>query len=270
MSDCDLKEWARRIRREALIMIHHSTGGHPGGALSAADILAVLYFRELRIDPANPRAPGRDRLILSKGHGCAALYAALGLKGYFNTTEFKRFRRLDGLLQGHPVISIPGIDAPSGSLGMGLSQGLGMALGGRCAGLDFRTFVVLGDGDMQEGNTWEAIMAASHHRVASLCAILDANGLQADGRVADVMDYSPLAEKIQAFGWRVADIDGHDIDVFAHALDRARKDKDRPTFIIARTIKGKGVTFMENQLQWHGTTRISESDLARALSGLVV
>jgi transketolase len=266
MTDQQITFKARQIRREALNMIHHSTGGHPGGALSIADILAELYFRELRVDPAVPRWSERDRFILSKGHGCAALYAALGLKGYFDTSEFTRFRRLDGLLQGHPSVSIPGIDAPSGSLGMGLSQGLGMALGGRFAKRDFRSYVVLGDGDMQEGNTWEAIMAGGHHRVASLCAILDANGLQADGQVVDIMDYGPLAAKIEAFRWQVCEIDGHDINSIAQALEKARNCCDRPTFIVARTVKGKGVSFMENQPQWHGTVQISADVLERALS----
>ncbi|MBI2353859.1 MAG: transketolase [Deltaproteobacteria bacterium] len=266
MTDSDLRYHARQIRGETLRIIHRSTGGHPGGALSIADVLAVLYFSEMRIDPHQPRWSDRDRLVLSKGHGCASLYAALGLRGFFDCAEFDRFRRLDGLLQGHPSVSIPGIDAPSGSLGMGLSQGLGMALGGRCTGRNFRTWVILGDGDMQEGCTWEAIMATGHHRVASLCAILDANTLQADGRVCDTMDYAPVREKIEAFRWNVIETDGHDCDFLASAFHAARDCRDKPTLIVARTVKGKGVSFMEDQPHWHGTVKISDSDLERALA----
>jgi len=266
MTNPDLNHHARQIREEALRMIHHSTGGHPGGALSIADILAVLYFSELRIDPRDPGCSDRDRLILSKGHACAALYAALGLRGYFDCVEFSRFRRLDGLLQGHPSVSIPGIDAPSGSLGMGLSQGLGMAMAGRCLGKDFHTWVILGDGDMQEGSTWEAIMAAGHHKMASLSAILDANGLQADGRVCHIMEYGPARKKVEAFGWNVIEADGHDCDTLAGACGAARDCRDKPTLIVARTVKGKGVSFMENQPMWHGTAKISEDELRLAFS----
>jgi transketolase len=266
MTENNLRSIACRIRGETLRIIHRSTGGHPGGALSLAEILAGLYFSELRIDPRRPRWPDRDRLVLSKGHGCAALYAALGLKGFFDRIEFDRFRRLDGLLQGHPSISIPGIDAPSGSLGMGLSQGLGMALGGRCTESDFRTWVILGDGDMQEGCTWEAFMAAGHHRVSSLCAILDANGLQADGRVSDTMDYTPVREKVEAFRWNVIDVEGHDCVDITDAFRAARDCRDRPTLIIARTVKGKGVSFMEDRPNWHGTVKISTNDLESALA----
>jgi len=264
MTDTDLRHRARQIRMETLRIIHGSTGGHPGGALSIADILAVLYFSEMRIDPSQPHWSDRDRLVLSKGHGCASLYAALGLRGFFDCAEFDRFRRLDGLLQGHPSVSIPGIDAPSGSLGMGLSQGLGMALGGRYAGKNFRTRVILGDGDMQEGCTWEAIMAAGHHRVASLCAILDANGLQADGRVCDTMDYAPVREKIEAFRWNVIETDGHDCDSLVGAFHLANDCGDKPTLIVARTVKGKGVSFMEDQAHWHGTAKISVDELQLA------
>jgi len=268
MQKKELEKWALKIRSESLKMIHLSTGGHPGGALSIADILAVLYFHQLRVDPQDPEWEKRDRCILSKGHGCAALYAALGLKGYFPREEFTRFRRLDGLLQGHPSVSIPGIDAPSGSLGMGLSQGLGMALGARARGLDFRTYVILGDGDMQEGSTWEALMAGGHHRLSGLCAILDANGLQADGAVRDTMDIEPIVTKLEAFGWQVLEIDGHSIEQIVQALERAGGCKDRPSFLVARSLKGKGVSYMENRPQWHGTVRLTEENLKQALSEL--
>lgn len=268
MQASDMTGWARRIRQESLKMIHLSTGGHPGGALSIAEIVAVLYFDVMNVKPDDPKWPDRDRLVLSKGHGCAAVYAALGLKGFFPVEHFKRFRRIDGLLQGHPSINIPGIDAPSGSLGLGLSQGLGMALGAKKSSRSFRTYVILGDGDMQEGNTWEAIMAAAHMRLDNLCAILDANGLQADGKVDDTMCYEPAAAKLTAFGWNVVEIDGHDNVAVGEAFLEAAKCKNKPTFIIARTVKGKGVSFMENISSWHGTVRISDQQLEQALSEL--
>ena len=261
-----LREWARTIRVEALTMIHHSSAGHPGGSLSVADIMAVLYFSEVNVKPDYPKWSDRDRVILSKGHACAAWYAALGLRGFFDLAEFSRFRRIDGLLEGHPSITTPGVDAPSGSLGMGLSQGLGMALGGRCAKKNFRVYVILGDGDMQEGNTWEAIMAAGHHRVDNLCAILDYNKVQQEGRVEDTMDFAPVADKLTAFRWAVEEIDGHDCEQIRIALQRARARKGQPSFIVAHTIKGKGVSFMENQARWHGTVPLSAEQLARALA----
>jgi len=263
-----LRDWSRRIKVEALNMIHHSSGGHPGGSLSIADILAVLYFSEIKIRPDDPKWPNRDRVILSKGHACAALYAALGLRGFFNTAEFLKFRRIDGLLEGHPSIKIPGIDAPSGSLGMGLSQGLGMALGGRYAKKNFRVYVILGDGDMQEGATWEAIMAARHHGVNNLCAILDYNKIQAEGRIEETMDFAPVTEKLTAFKWAVKEIDGHDCEQIKNAFQNSHTQKDKPLFIIAHTIKGKGVSFMENQVRWHGTIPLSKDELCKALNDI--
>jgi transketolase len=255
---------ANEIRFGALQMIHHAGSGHPGGSLSCADILAVLYFDTMRLRPREPLWRGRDRLVLSKGHACPALYAALALRGYFPRSEFRRFRSLGGLLQGHPDVGTPGVDAPSGSLGMGLSQGLGMALGGRYQGLEFRTFVLLGDGDMQEGNTWEAAMAAGVKQLGSLTAILDANGLQGDDRVARQMNYEPIVAKVAAFGWEVSEIDGHDLDAIIAALERASADDSRPSFIVARTTKGKGVSFMEDQQHWHGSVPIGAEELAGA------
>ncbi|SKA92854.1 transketolase [Prosthecobacter debontii] len=268
MSQKSLQDWAKTIRIESLKMIHHSPAGHPGGSLSVADIIAVLYFSELRLKPEEPRWLDRDRCILSKGHACAAVYAALGLLGYFDQKEFLRFRRIDGLLEGHPSVAIPGIDAPSGSLGMGLSQGLGMALGARFGKRDFRTYVVLGEGDLQEGSTWEAIMAAGHHKVSSLCAILDLNGVQQDGRVEDTMNIAPIADKLEAFHWAVQEVDGHDCDQIAEALKRARSETGKPTLIVARTIKGKGVSFMEHQVRWHGSTPLSAEQLEASLAEL--
>jgi transketolase len=259
-----LTSWANAIRRDALTMLHHAGSGHPGGSLSCADILAVLYFRVMRLRPGEPGWPARDRLVLSKGHACPALYAALALRGYFDRDEYRDFRSLGGLLQGHPDVGTPGIDAPSGSLGMGLSQGLGMALGARHLGLGFRTFVVLGDGDMQEGNTWEALMAAGVKRVGSLTAILDANGLQGDDRVERQMSYEPVAAKVAAFGWEVRELDGHDLDALLAALEDAPGEDAQPRFIVARTIKGRGVSFMEDRQYWHGSVAISAEELAQA------
>ncbi len=255
---------ANEIRLGALEMIHYAGSGHPGGALSCADILDVLYFEVMRCRPQEPLWEDRDRLVLSKGHSCPALYAALALRGYFDRSEFRRFRTLGGLLQGHPDVGTPGVDAPSGSLGMGLSQGLGMALGCRYRGLGFRTFVILGDGDMQEGNTWEAVMAAGVKRPGSLTAILDANGLQGDDRVASQMNYEPIVDKLAAFGWEVDEIDGHDREAILRALEHAPADEARPHFIVARTIKGKGVSYMEDQQYWHGSVPISVQELDRA------
>lgn len=252
------------IRLDALKMIHYAGSGHPGGSLSCADILAVLYFDVMRLRPHEPLWPARDRLVLSKGHACPALYAALALRGYLPRSEYRRFRSLGGLLQGHPDVRTPGVDAPSGSLGMGLSQALGMALGSRHQDLGFRTFVILGDGDMQEGNTWEAIMAAGVKRLGSLTAILDANGLQSEDRVERQMDYEPIAAKVTTFGWEVSEIDGHDADAIGAALGRVALDDARPSFIVARTTKGKGVSFMEDQQYWHGSVPIAAEQLAIA------
>jgi transketolase len=263
-----LEEKAREIRRHALRMIHAARSGHPGGALSSADLLAVLYFDTMRLKPGEPRWNDRDRFILSKGHACPALYAALAMCGFFAEAELAGLRKIDHFLEGHPDIKIPGIDAPSGSLGMGLSQGLGMALGARHLAKDFRVHVILGDGDMQEGNTWEAVMAAGFHRLDNIVAILDANGLQGDAPVEAQMDYFPLLEKLAAFRWNVAEIDGHDIVAVRTALDAARRTKGKPSFILAHTIKGKGVSFMEGQQYWHGSVTMKDDELARALTEL--
>jgi transketolase len=263
-----LDEKAREIRRHALRMIYAARSGHPGGALSCADLLAVLYFDTMRLRPAEPRWNDRDRFVLSQGHACPALYAALAMRGYFPEAELAGLRKIGHFLEGHPDIKIPGIDAPSGSLGMGLSQGLGMALGARHLGKDFRVHVILGDGDMQEGNTWEAIMAAGFHRADNLVAILDANGLQGDASVETQMDYFPVLEKLSAFRWNVAEIDGHDITEIRAALEAARRTKGKPSFILARTIKGKGVSFMEGQQYWHGSVAMKDSELKNSLAEL--
>lgn len=258
--------YANEIRCLSLKMIHAAGSGHPGGCLSVADILACLYFHELRVDPQSPGWRDRDRFVLSKGHSCPALYAALAMRGFFPMDELYRLRKTGALLQGHPDIRIPGIDAPSGSLGMGLSVGVGMALGARFTGRDFRVYVVLGDGDMEEGNTWEAFMAAGYHRLDNLVAILDFNKLQGEAHISTIMDYRPVAEKVRPFHWNVAEIDGHDTNRILGALDEARRTKGYPTFIVAHTIKGKGVDFMEGVPKWQGSLAPSDEELKSALS----
>ncbi len=264
-----LRRKADEIRFGALELVHFAGSGHPGGSLSSADILAVLYFQEMRLRPHEPDWDRRDRLVLSKGHACPALYAALALRGYFDRGEFRRFRSLGGLLQGHPDVGTPGVDAPSGSLGMGLSQGLGMAFGSRYLKLGFRTFVILGDGDMQEGNTWEALMAAGFRTFGTLTAILDANGRQGDDRVDHQMNYEPIVDKVAAFGWRTTEIDGHDVEAITRAVQDTAADESTPSFIVARTTKGKGVSFMEDEQYWHGSVPISADQLAQARDELL-
>ena len=261
----NFKEKSKRIRKITLEAINAARSGHPGGSLSIADLLAVLYFREMRLDPENPLDPERDRFVLSKGHACPALYAALALKGFFDVQDALRLRKLEGFMEGHPDIRIPGIDAPSGSLGMGLSQGLGMALGAKLQNLDFRTYVILGDGDMQEGNTWEAIMAAGAKRIDNLVAILDSNKLQGDAPVKDQLNVGEFAEKLETFNWAPIVIDGHDYGEIQDALSKARSIEGQPTFIEAKTIKGKGVSFMENELYWHGSVAMKEEEISAAL-----
>jgi len=264
----DLKETANAIRIECLKAIHAGRSGHPGGSLSIADMLSVLYFDVMNIDPANPDWNERDRFILSKGHACPSLYVALALRGYFPMEEALKLRKIDGFAEGHPDVRVPGIDAPSGSLGMGLSQGLGMALGARHQGLEFRTHVILGDGDLQEGNTWEAIMSAGHKKLDSLVAIYDSNKLQGDAPVATQLDMGDVGAKVANFGWHVMYVDGHDVDALKNALDEAKAIKGKPTFIVADTVKGKGVSFMEGVLFWHGSVTMTDEQLADSLKEL--
>ncbi len=264
----DFQSVATKIRKYVVKMIHKANSGHPGGSLSCTDILTVLYFDTLKIDPQNPRWVDRDRFILSKGHACPAHYSALALKGFFPVEELMGLRKLHHFLEGHPDIKIPGVDAPSGSLGMGLSQGLGMALGAQYTKKNFMTYVLLGDGDMEEGNTWEALMACGHYKLDNLVAILDANGFQGEDRVEKQMDYFPVVDKIQAFKWHVVEINGHDFLQIREAFAEARRTKKKPTFILAKTIKGKGVSFMENNPYWHGSVGITNEQLDIALREL--
>ena len=249
----DLKKKATEIRLGAVEAVYNGKSGHPGGALSAADVIACLYFSELRIDPKNPTDPNRDRFVLSKGHSCPALYTAMALRGYFDISELKNFRKLGSLTQGHPDMkTMKGIDMSAGSLGQGFSTACGMALAGKIDGKDYRTYAMVGDGESQEGQVWEAIMFAAHYKLDNLCLIIDNNGLQIDGFVKDVMNTMPYESKLDAFGWNVISIDGHDIEEILDAFDKAKATKGKPTAIIARTVKGKGVSFMENQAGWHG------------------
>lgn len=267
-SRMELKKISRDIKIKSVEAIYNAKSGHPGGSLSITDILAFLYFEELNVRPEEPDWLDRDRLVLSKGHACSALYAALALKGFFPVSDLNGLRKINHYLEGHPDVKIPGIDAPSGSLGMGLSQGLGMAMGARYTNRNFRTYVILGDGDMEEGNTWEALMAAGHDKIDNLVAILDANKLQGDDFVEKQMNYFPVIEKVSAFGWHTIEIDGHDFEQIRNALNEAKNTKGKTTFILAHTIKGKGVSFMENSKYWHGSVKITDDELSRALDEL--
>jgi transketolase len=256
----ELAERARRLRLDVIEMVYRAGSGHTGGSLSAAEIVTALYWSELRIDPADPAWPDRDRLVLSKGHCAPIIYAALARRGYFDPDVLLTFRRTGSRLQGHPDMrKTPGLDMTTGSLGQGLSVGLGMALAARQSRRHYRTFVLLSDGEMQEGMVWEAAMAAAHHRVGSLTAIVDRNRLQVDGFVSEVMEVEPLADKWRGFRWHVLECDGNDIADVLRALGARRAlEGDRPAVIIASTTKGKGVSFMENVMEWHGGTLTDE------------
>lgn len=263
-----LKEKAKEIRRSIVSMITEAKSGHPGGSLSATDILTALYFSEMNIDPANPKMEGRDRFVLSKGHAAPAIYATLAEKGYFSKDELMTLRKFGSRLQGHPDMKkLPGIEISTGSLGQGLSVANGMALNAKMFNENYRTYVILGDGEIQEGQIWEAAMTAAHYKLNNLCAFLDNNNLQIDGNVSEIMGVEPLDKKWEAFGWNVIKIDGHDFEQILSALDKARECKDKPTMVIAKTIKGKGVSFMENVCGFHGVAPTLE-ELERALAEL--
>ncbi len=248
-----LESIALEVRRSIIRMTAAAKSGHPGGSLSITDILTALYVGELNHRPYEPDWPERDRLHLSKGHACPALYAILAECGYFPKEELLTLRKINSRLQGHPDLRMtPGVDMSSGSLGQGLSIGNGMALAARLDGRSYRVYVILGDGEVQEGQIWEAAMTSHHYSIDNLCAFLDFNGLQIDGEVSKVMDIRPLREKWEAFGWHAIEIDGHSFDEIFAALDEARETKKRPTMIIAKTTKGKGVSFMENNVDFHG------------------
>lgn len=241
------------VRKCVLTATHSAKSGHPGGSLSAADLFTYLYFHELRIDPKNPKWEDRDRFVLSKGHTAPGLYAALALRGYFPEEDLLTLRQIGSHLQGHPNMNLtPGVDMSTGSLGQGVSTAAGMALAAKYQGKDCRVYTLLGDGEIQEGEVWEAFMFAHHYKLDNLCVIIDNNGLQIDGRVEDVMSPYPIPEKLRAFGFQVYEIDGHDFEQMESAFDEARATKGVPFAIIMTTIKGKGVSFMEDVAGWHG------------------
>lgn len=252
-SIAELKAMAQTIRRDIITMIHAAQAGHPGGSLSAADIVTALYFRIMRIDPTNPQWPDRDRFILSKGHACPVWYAALAERGFFDKAHLMTLRKLDSILQGHADMKkTPGVDMTVGSLGQGICAGLGMALAGKLHGKDYHVYVMIGDGECQEGAVWEAALAAPRWQLDNFTIIVDNNGIQNDTFTADIMPVEPLADKWRAFRWHVIEIDGHKMEEIVPALESVKTIKGIPTVIIAKTVKGRGVSFMENAPAWHG------------------
>lgn len=244
---------ANDIRIGIIEQIYNANSGHPGGSLSCADILAVLYFNQMNIDSENPNAKGRDRFVLSKGHCAPALYATLARKGYFDKELLKGFRKVESNLQGHPDMKkVPGVDMSTGSLGQGLSAAVGMAIGSKMEHEGYRVYCLLGDGELEEGQVWEAAMSASKNKLDNLCAIVDYNTLQIDGNVEEVAGLKDIKEKFESFGFNVIEVNGHDIEALIHAFNSAKHQKDMPSVIIAHTIKGKGVSFMEGKAEWHG------------------
>ena len=262
----ELKRISANIKLGALEAVFSASSGHPGGSLSISDILSYLYFEEMNIDPRDPKKADRDRFVLSKGHTAPALYAALAERGYFPREDLKTFRHIDSYLQGHPDMKgTPGVDMTTGSLGLGFSAACGMALSAKISGESYRVYSVLGDGESEEGQVWEAAMFAAHKKLDNLCIFLDYNGLQIDGPISEVNDPSPLDSKFEAFGWNVLVIDGHDIEAIDSAVKAAKACKGKPTAIICRTVKGKGVSFMENSVKWHGSAP-NEEQFKQAVS----
>jgi transketolase len=257
-----LMEIARELRIDIIRSVHQAGSGHPGGSLSAADMMSVLFFHEMNIDPLNPDKKDKDRFVLSKGHGAPVLYAALARKGFFPAGDLLSLRKFGSRLQGHPDMrKLPGVEMSTGSLGQGMSAAVGMAIAGKIDGSKGRVYVMLGDGELQEGLVWEAFMAAAHYKLDNLVALIDWNGIQIDGRNDDIMRVSPIDEKLTSFGWEALIIDGHDVKSITEALDAARGCAGKPFAVIARTIKGKGVTFMEDKAAWHGKAPKDEEAL---------
>ena len=264
----ELKKLATEVRLGILEGVHAAASGHPGGSLSIADILTYLYFEEMNIDPANPKWDDRDRFVLSKGHCAPALYTVLALKGYFPREEIANLRQIDSFLQGHPDMKgTPGVDMSTGSLGMGISTACGMALAAKLGGKDYRTYTIVGDGESQEGQVWEAAMFAAHYKLDNFCLIVDWNNLQIDGKITDVMDPTPHDKKLEAFGFHVISINAHDFNEIEAALNEAKTVKGKPTAIIAKSVKGKGVSFMEDQASWHGSAP-NDEQYAQAVAEL--
>ena len=258
----NLKEIAKRIRRNIIEEVYSAQSGHPGGALSCAYILKALYYNQMNINPEKPDDESRDRFVLSKGHASAALYATLAERGYFSKEELANFRKIGERLQGHPDMKhIPGVDMSAGSLGQGLSVANGMALSSKMDGKGFRVYCLLGDGEIEEGQVWEAAMTSAHYKLDNLCVIVDNNKLQIDGSVEEVMSVYPIKEKFESFGFEVFEVDGNNIDSLITVFQKAKTVKGKPTVIVAKTIKGKGISFMENQVGWHGKAPSEEQYL---------
>lgn len=271
----ELMKLACKVRMGIIDAVYSAGSGHPGGSLSAADMFTYLYFREMKTDPQNSQDPGRDRFVLSKGHTAPGLYSTLALKGFFPAEELKTLRKLGSRLQGHPNMNeTPGVDMSTGSLGQGISAAAGMALAAKKQGKNIRVYTLLGDGEIEEGQVWEAMMFAHHYELDNLCVIIDNNDLQIDGRISDVIDPYPIVDKVKAFGLHVEEIDGHDFEQIEAALDRARNTKGVPSAIVMKTVKGKGVSFMEDKAGWHGKAPSDEeyelamSELKEQFAGL--
>lgn len=255
----ELMDIAKIIRKDIVSMLTESASGHPGGSLSATDIVTTLFFNEMNIDPKNPKMEDRDRFVLSKGHAAPVLYSALSRRGFFDPKELKTLRKIGSNLQGHPNMNdLPGIDMSTGSLGQGISAAVGMALAGKTDDKNYRVYSLLGDGELEEGQVWEAAMAGAHYKLDNLTIFIDFNGLQIDGDITKVMNPSPIDKKFEAFGWNVLVIDGHNYDEILEAIEKAKNHKGQPTAIVCKTVKGKGVSFMENQASWHGTAPSKE------------
>ncbi len=263
----ELKLISNEIREWAIKMIYNAQSGHPGGSLSSADILAALYFHVLRIDPKNPSWEDRDRFVLSKGHASAAYYAALAMRGFFPLEELMTFRKIGSRLQGHPTIHVPGVDMTTGSLGQGFSAAIGMAISGKIYGKNYRVYALIGDGEMNEGISWEVALSAPHHKLDNLTVILDRNRYQLDGYTEEILSLESVEDKFKAFNWEVFTVDGHDIKEILMTLEKTKDVKGKPTIIVARTVKGKGVSFMENTSKYHGKAPNKE-EFEKALNEL--
>ncbi len=271
----ELEIAATKVRMGIIEGVHSAKAGHPGGALSCADVLTYLYTYRMNVDPANPKDPNRDRMVLSKGHSAPALYSVLAMRGFFPEEDLKTLRKIDSYMQGHPDCNkIPGVDASTGSLGQGISVACGMALSAKISCDSYKVYTLLGDGELEEGEVWEAAMFAKHYKLDNLVAIVDNNNLQIDGKISDVMSPYPIDDKFEAFGWHVINIDGHDFNRIDRAIDEAETVLEKPTVIILRTVKGRGVSFMENAVDWHGKApnddeyKVAMDDLKNILAKL--
>ena len=267
MTNLELKKRANDVRKGIITAVHSAKAGHPGGSLSAADVYTYLYFEELNVDPKNPKMENRDRFVLSKGHAAPGLYATLAHKGYFPVEDLTTLRKLGSYLQGHPCMGIPGVDMASGSLGQGISAAVGMALGGKVDNKDYRVYTLLGDGEIEEGQVWEAAMFAGHRKLDNLCVIVDNNGLQIDGPIDKVCSPYPIDKKFEAFNFHVINADAHDFDALRAAFKESKETKGMPTCIVVHSVKGKGVSFMENNADWHGKAT-NEEEFVVAMADL--